>query len=131
MLAGCAGASGGNLFALGGVDPNSSVAAEVREASHTPGPYPKLDRIPAAPTDVRSAWAWKAAVTDELATKRRLEMQAAAIPFTLNGTEAFAAQTRSRISPELAGRAPADAAAQAQAFADAERARATPPPKPD
>ena len=131
LVSGCAGAPGEKMFALGGVDSNSAVAAEVTAATQEPGRYPRLNRIPAAPTDVRPASAWKAAVDTEWAEKKQLEASAAAIPFTLNNTEAFAATSRARISPELAQPAPADAEAQAQAFADAERARATPPPKPN
>ena len=129
FVGGCAGMPSANPFA--GVDPNSSVAEDVRAASRTPGSYPKLSRIPAAPTDVRSAAAWKSAVNETWAQKLQLEAAASAIPFTLNNTEGFAAATRARISPELAQPAPADAEAQTKAFADAERARATPPPKPN
>jgi hypothetical protein len=131
LLGGCINAPNEKMLALGGVDPNSAVAAEVEAASRSPGPYPKLSKIPSAPTDVRPVGAWKAAVTSEWAAKKQLEASAAAIPFTLNNTEQYAAATRARISPELAVQAPADAEAQAQAFADAERARATPPPKPN
>jgi len=131
LLSGCAGAPNEKMFAMGGVDSNSAVAAEVVAASQSPGPYPKLNKIPSTPTDVRSAAAWKTAVVAEWTAKKQLEAQAAAIPFTLNNTEQFAAGSHARISPELAVQAPADAEAQAQAFADAEHARATPPPKPN
>jgi hypothetical protein len=131
LLCGCANLPNEKMFVLGGVDPNSAVAAEVVAATQSPGPYPKLSRIPSAPTDVRTTAAWKLAVTSEWAAKTQLEASAAAVPFTLNNTEDYAAATRARISPEMAVQAPADAAAQAEAFADAERARATPPPKPN
>ena len=131
MASGCVGLPKQNPFALGGVDANSSIAADVEAASHAPGPYPKIGKIPTTPTDVRSTAAWKSAVDAELQAKQQLEGQAAAIPFTLKNTEAFADATRARISPELATAAPADAQAQAEAFAEAERARATPPPKPN
>ncbi len=130
-LAGCANLPKENMFALGGVDPRSPVAADVTEASHSPGPYPKFNEIPPAPTDVRTPQAWKAAVLSEWSEKRQLEASAAAIPFTLGNTDTYADTTRGRISPELAAQAPADAEAQAKAFADAGHARATPPPKPN
>jgi hypothetical protein len=120
-----------NPFALGGVDPNSSVAAEVNEASRTPGPYPRLNQLPPTPTDVRPVSAWKSAVVSEWMEKKQVEAAAAAIPFTLNNTDAFADSARARITPGLAGQAPADAQSQAEAFAEAGRARATPPPKPN
>jgi hypothetical protein len=131
LLGGCANVPSEKLFGMGGVDPNSAVAAEVAAASQSPGPYPKLNKIPTTPTDVRPASAWKSAVVTEWTQKKQLEAQAAAIPFTLNNTEQFAAGDRSKISPQLAVQAPADAEAQAQAFADTEHARATPPPKPN
>ena len=130
-LGGCASTPNESAFAMGGVDQNSAVAAEVAAAEQAPGPYPKLNKIPTTPTDVRPASAWKTAVVAEWTQKKQLEAEAAAIPFTLNNTEQYAASTKGRISPELAVQAPADAQAQAQAFADAEHARATPPPKPN
>jgi hypothetical protein len=119
-----------NPFALGGVDPASPVAAEVREASASPGSFPKFQDIPAMPTDVRSAPAWKAAVLDETTLKRQTEAEAAAIPFTLAGTDAWATTTRARVQPQFSQQAPADARAQAEAFAAQAAARATPPPAP-
>ena len=130
-LAGCSGVPHGNPFALGEVDANSSVAAQVREASQAPGPYPRLDRIPPNPTDVRPASAWKVAVTSEWTEKKQVEAEAAAIPFTLKNTDAFAQTAHSRIQTQLATQAPADAEAQARDFAEAQRARAMPPPKPN
>ena len=39
------------------VDPRSPIAAEVRTAEDTPGPYPHLSNLPVIPTDVRPAQA--------------------------------------------------------------------------
>jgi hypothetical protein len=129
LLGGCA-TGAKNPFALGGVDPTSPVAAEVRAASASPGPYPRFAEIPAKPKDVRTYQAWKEAVLDEMSLKRQTEAQAAAIPFTLNHTETFAATTRARVLPQLSQQAPADERAQAEAFAAQQAARATPPPAP-
>jgi hypothetical protein len=129
MLGGCA-TGAKSPFALGGVDPTSPVAAEVRAASASPGPYPRFVEIPPVPKDVRTAPAWRAAVLDEMSLKRETEANAAAIPFTLAGTEAWADKTRARVLPEYSQQAPADARAQAEAFAAQQAARATPPPAP-
>jgi hypothetical protein len=130
VAGGCSQIPNDKMFAFGGVDPNSKVAADVEAAEHTPGPYPKISKIPPMPTDLRTTAAWKAAVDSEQAAKRQLETTAAAIPFTLNNTEGYAASTQARINPALAIQAPADAQAQAEAYAAAQAARATPPPKP-
>jgi len=130
-LAGCSSLPNEKMFALGGVDANSAVAAEVAEASNTPGPYPRIDKVPSKPTDIRPATAWKTAVLKEEGENQQLQSEAAAIQFTLKDTDAYAAATRAKISPALATQAPTDAEAQAQAFAEAEGARATPPPKPN
>ena len=129
LLSGCMTPSR-NPFAFGEVDPNSAVAAEVREASASPGAVPRFADIPAKPTDVRSASAWRAAVLDETALKQKTEAEAAAIPFTLTGTETWAANARARVLPQYSQQAPADARAQAEAFAAQAAARATPPPAP-
>jgi len=119
-----------NPFALGGVDPGSPVAPEVRAASASPGPYPRFVAIPAMPKDVRTYQAWKEAVLDEMTLKHQTEAQAAAIPFTLNNSETWAANTRGRVSSQLSQQAPADERAKAEAFAAEQAARATPPPAP-
>jgi hypothetical protein len=129
LLSGCA-TGAKSPFSLGGVDPTSPVAAEVRAASASPGPYPRFIDIPAAPKDVRTYQAWKEAVLGEMTLKRETEAQAAAIPFTLSGTETWAANTRARVLPQFSQQAPADERAQAEAFAAQQAARATPPPVP-
>jgi hypothetical protein len=130
MAAGCARIPNEKMWDFGGVDPNSKVAADVEAAEHAPGPYPKINKIPTMPTDLRSTAAWKTAVVSEQTAKHELETTAAAIPFTLNNTEGYATSTQARINPALSGQAPADAQAQAEAYAAAQAARATPPPKP-
>jgi hypothetical protein len=129
LLGGCA-MGPKSPFALGGVDPASPVAAEVRAASASPGPYPRFVDIPAMPKNVRTYQAWKEAVLDEMTLKHQTEAHAAAIPFTLTGTEVWAANTRARVLPQFTQQAPADERAQAEAFAAQQAARATPPPAP-
>ena len=129
MLSGCT-TPPKSLFQFGDVDPNSPVAAEVRAASASTGSPPRFSDIPAKPVDVRSASAWRAAVLDETSLKQKTEAEAAAIPFTLTGTEAWAANTHARVLPQYSQQAPADARAQAEAFAAQAAARATPPPAP-
>jgi hypothetical protein len=127
---GCAIGPAVNPFTGGAINPDSSVASEVTAASRAPGPYPRFSQVPAVPTDVRPVPAWRNAVVGEWADKRQTEREAAALPFTLGETEAWAESTRGKIPPdELSGPAP-DAAGQSEAFAAAERARATPPPPP-
>ena len=129
-LAGCAHTAAVNPFAVGGINPDSTVAAEVNAASHANGSYPRFAQIPALPSDVRTIPAWRTAVVSEWGTKRKTEREAAALPFTLANTEEWAQRTRAKIpSGEQSGPTP-NVSAQIEAFAAAERARATPPPAP-
>jgi hypothetical protein len=127
VVAGCANL---NPLSAGGVDTNSTVAAEVAAASRAPGRYPRFSDIPAVPSDVRRVPLWRSAVLAEWATKRRVEHEAAALPFTLANTEAWAAGQRSKIPlPETIPPTP-NAGEATEAFAASARARATPPPPP-
>src|SRR5271168_2366403 len=130
LTAGCVSLPKRYSFGLGGVDPNSTVAAEVNAASRSTGRFPRFADIPVKPTDVRPETSWKTAVLAEQGLKTYVQAQSTAIPFTLNGTGAWATAERAKISPVLSGQAPADARAQAEAFAAAQAARATPPPPP-
>jgi hypothetical protein len=134
-LAGVAGAlacaqASANPFTFGPIDPSSPVAADVRAAEHAPGPYPKFSTVPAPPKDVRPVSAWREAVYDTWALKKKTEADAAAIPFTLTGkdTSAWVSQQLAKIPSSETAPPAADAAAQSEAFAAAKRARATPPP---
>jgi hypothetical protein len=129
-MAGCAGGAAVNPFAAGGINPDSSVAAEVTAASRSPGPYPRFSQVPAVPTDVRPVPVWRNAVIGEWADKRQTEREAAALAFTLGGTEAWAESMRGRIPRDELSRPTPNATDQSEAFAAAERARATPPPPP-
>jgi hypothetical protein len=119
-----------NPLAAGGVNRESSVSAEVTAATHAEGSFPRFSQVPAIPTDVRPAPAWRTAVVSEWGQKRQTERQAAAIPFTLANTEAWAQRTRAKIPASQTTPPAPDAASQIEAFAAAERARATPPPPP-
>ena len=129
-VGGCAHLPTVNPFAAGGVNPDSTVAAEVVAASRAPGVYPRFSEIPALPTDVRPVPAWRSAVLSEWNQKRQTERQAAALNFTLANTEAWAESTRRHIPPSEMSQPTPSAADQTEAFAAAERARATPPPPP-
>jgi hypothetical protein len=129
-LSACAATPVRNPFVAGGVNPDSSVSAEVVAATHAPGSYPRFSQIPIVPTDVRPVPAWRAAVVSEWGQKRQTEHQAAAIPFTLANTEAWAQKTRSKIPANQTTPSSPDVPASIEAFAASERARATPPPPP-
>ena len=119
-----------SAFAPGGVDPNSSVAAEVAAAIQAPGPYPRFSQIPAMPKDVRPDTDWRKNVVSVWTAKRQLDAEAKALKFTLSNTENWAIAERAKINPADAAPPPADVTLDAETFAAAERARATPPPAP-
>jgi hypothetical protein len=122
-----------NPMAEGPINAASPAAPDIVAAERTPGPYPKFSQVPPVPKDVRPAAAWRAAVADALALKRRTQLEAGAIPFVLTGgdTEAWAAAERAKIPASEMAAPAADESQQAEAFAAAERARATPPPPPN
>ena len=130
MMAGCVQMPDLNPFAVGGVNRQSGVAAEVEAANHAPGSYPRFSQIPTVATDVRSVPAWRSAVIYEWGQKRQTEREAAAIPFTLANTEAWAQRTRAKIPSDERSQPTPNVSEQTEAFAAAERARATPPPPP-
>ena len=129
-MGGCAQLPAANPFAAGGINPDSTIAAEVAAVTHAPGAYPRFSEIPALPSDVRPVPAWRAAVLSEWNQKRQTEHEAAALRFTLANTEAWAESTRRHIPPSEMSQPTPSAADQTEAFAAAERARATPPPPP-
>jgi hypothetical protein len=129
-LSGCDTLAKNNYFLPGGIDQQSAVAAQVRAAQQAPGPYPKFSQIPPVPTDVRPISAWRASVTGALAEKREVDAAAAAYPYSLHDTQAFADAQHARIPPAQA--APStDATSAADAYAASVRARATRPPPPN
>ena len=114
----------------GGVDPHSSVAAEVAAAIQAPGPYPKFSQIPTMPTDLRPDTEWRQDVVGVWSAKRQLDAEAKALKFTLTNSEGWAVAERAKINPADAAPPPMDVTLDAETFAAAERARATPPPLP-
>ena len=130
LLGACANMPSVSVLAPGGVDPHSSVAAEVAAASQAPGPYPRFSQIPTMPKDVRPDTEWRQDVVSVWTAKRQLDAEARALKFTLTNTEGWAVAERAKINPADAAPPPLDATLDAETFAAAERARATPPPPP-
>jgi hypothetical protein len=129
-LTGCMHAPIVNPFAAGGVNPDSTVAAETVAVSRAPGAFPRFTQVPAVPTDVRPIADWRTAVVGEWRVKTKTEHEAAAIPFTLANTEDWAQRTRKKIPADQTVPPAVSATQQIEAFAATERARATPPPPP-
>lgn len=127
---GCVAAPDLRPLSAGDVNPNSSVAAEVDAASRSPGPYPRFEDIPPVATDVRTVPQWRQAVISEWAIRRQTEAEAAAIPFVLAGSEAWAESMRAKIPQGETVLPPPNSGLETEAFANSERARATPPPPP-
>lgn len=130
ILAGCAHPTITNPLTAGGINPDSTVAAEVNAEGRTPGSFPHFSQIPAVPTDVRPVKDWRTAVVGEWHVKTRTEHEASALPFSLANTEEWAQRTRRKIPTNQTILPTVSAAQQIEAFAAAERARATPPPPP-
>ncbi len=89
--------------------------------------YPTFCSIPATPTDVRPAAAFRAAVIDTRRDGRRVRLQSAEQTFTLPVGEAdsFSLQARLEAAPPAAEAQPAEA--DSEAFAAEARRRVTPP----
>jgi hypothetical protein len=122
LLAACV----GNPFEDAKVDPRSPVAAEVTKAVRPDAAYPTFASIPPAPKDVRPHKQYGQAANTIEQAKTDLERATADDTWTLNDTEAFAAQARAAAGPELG----TPQASDAEDFAKAQRKRATPPPPP-
>jgi hypothetical protein len=92
--------------------------------------YPTFCGIPLAPTDVRSAKEFKAAVVDTRQVGRRLVNQSGPATFGLpsNGADAFAQAAKAEIDASAAGVQPV--ALDTESFAADARRRVIAPPKP-
>lgn len=121
VSAGCA----GNPFATAPVDPASPAAQAVLEGARADRDYPRFSDIPKAPTDIRPARAWAAAVADVESARAELFAETAPSTWTLDGTAAFAARARAQAAPP-----PAVTTPSTEAFVRDARERATPPPPP-
>jgi len=87
-------------------------------------PYPNFASIPSFPKDVRPLAAWKTSVMTIKTDGAMLVRLVAAEPWTLNDTEAWAADERSIATPPP----PIAVGGDTEAFVAAMRERATPPP---
>lgn len=119
-LCGCV----GNPFEDAKVDPRSPVAAEVAKSVRPDAAYPTFASIPPIPKDVRPHRQYGKAAAEIQQTRAALDRATADDTWTLNNTEAFAADARAAAGPELAPGTQADT----EAFAKDLRKRATPPP---
>jgi hypothetical protein len=92
-----------------------------------PGAYPTFCSVPAAPSDVRTAEAYKTAVIAVRLEGRRVARQSAPDTFTLplGGAAAFAADARAAAANPAAG--PVPTRAESDAFAVGARNVASPP----
>jgi hypothetical protein len=97
-------------------------------AARQSAPYPSLASVPPKPTDVRPVSAWKTAVLATQAKGDELMRMAAAEPWTLHDTDAWAAGEREAATPPPPITT-ASSVSDTEAFAAALRARATPPPR--
>ena len=90
-------------------------------------PYPTFKQVPPAPKDVRSVPAWKAAVVAVQKDGKALAQQQAAQPWTLSGTDDWAARARAEASPPPPITSAPDPATEA--LVAQMRARAKQPPR--
>jgi hypothetical protein len=89
--------------------------------------YPTFKQVPPAPKDVRSIPAWRTAVVAVQKDGQQLAQQEAAQPWTLSGTDAFAARARAEANPPPSTMSASDPATDAEVAAM--RARAKEPPR--
>ena len=90
--------------------------------------YPTFCAIPATPTDVRDAAAFRREVVATRLAGARLVRMTAPETFSITGTDAFVAGARREAAPPPPITTPGEA--DTAAFVKASRARATPPPRP-
>jgi hypothetical protein len=88
--------------------------------------WPTFAGIPQAPKDVRSVASWKRAVVEIEANGRQLIQMAAAEPWTLSDTVAWAARQRAEATPPPPVTAADDADTDAAVAALRERAKEPP-----
>jgi len=122
LVAGCI----SNPFGDAPIDPSSPVAADVARVANSNRPYPTFASIPAKPKDVRPVRQYGRDAQSIEQARADLEAKTAPETWSLNDTEAFAAQAQRDAGREAAPQANGDTAA----FADTQRKRATPPPPP-
>jgi len=104
--------------------PPSPVTTAAIAGAEARAPYPSFASIPPSPKDVRSVAAWKASVIEIKTEGADLVRLIAAQPWTLNDTEAWAADERAIATPPPQIAVGGDT----EAFVAAMRERAMPPP---
>lgn len=109
------------------IEPGSPVAMAIASAKSQPPAYPKFSDVPAVPTDLRSAAAWRQLAGNLDAARQGLDRTIAANPPLSSDTEGFLRDALAR----TAGAAPVeDSTAASEAFRRQGIERATPPPLP-
>ena len=109
-------------------DPKAQGAAEISQVAATPGNYPHWSNFPAAPTNVPTVAMWNTEAKAADADQAQLLREAAGLQWTLDNTDAWAAEQRLLINPAFAVPAPADSEASTADFAAKAHALAVPPP---
>ena len=107
-------------------DAPARVSATVANAP-THSRYPTFKQVPPAPKDVRSVPAWKTAVVAVQMDGQQLAQRVASQPWTLSGTDAFAARARAAATPPPPITTASDPATEAMVAEM--RARAKEPPR--
>jgi hypothetical protein len=121
-------AAAGALVAGGAVlaDAPARVSATVANAPQH-SRYPTFKQVPPAPKDVRSVPAWRTAVVTVQKVGQQLAQQEAAQPWTLDGTDGWAARARAEATPPPPITTASDPATEAMVAAM--HARAKEPPR--
>ncbi|HEY5106161.1 MAG TPA: hypothetical protein VII73_05220 [Caulobacteraceae bacterium] len=106
----------------------STLPPDLLAAAARVNTYPTFCSIPARPTDVRAAGAFRSAVVDTRVAGADLVAEDGDSSFSLNGTDDFAAAARGEAVAPPPMTTPEDAGTDA--FINEMRSRATPPPRP-
>ena len=116
-----------NPLKVSKIDTSSPIAAEASRLAHEAKAFPTFAQFPPEPTDVRPIRAWGPAAKQVEMAGAQLVADTAPSTWTLDGTDAFAANAK-----RLAGAAPSteSTTAATEAYAKELRKRATPPPPP-
>jgi hypothetical protein len=119
-----------NPFKPPPANPDSPVADAANRAAKEHGRYPTFADIPPVPTDVRTAAQYKDTVAAQQRVRDKVAREGAIETFTLNGTEPFADQARTRAKRPNFEIPTQEDRARTDAFAKAARDRASAPPRP-
>lgn len=108
------------------VNPESPVAPAAVAASQSNPHYPRMDKIPPVPTDIRPASAYKAAVIDEIKARRWIKQLDASLAAPPPDTDRFVQSADAALNKDKIEPPAEDQAARTEAFAAAARAAARP-----